>query len=108
MKGLHSGVGLLVIGWMLLSCAGSEAGHAALGTGVMVGAVAVNRVVTGDCWAHCSLGYVCNHESGLCEQGECYPACASGYHCAATSMGRTCLSNALAVSGLQLVPSPVQ
>lgn len=106
MKGLRADLVVLVSGWTLLSCAGSDAGHAALGTGVMVGAVGVNRAATGDCWAHCSPGYVCNQESGLCEKGECYPACDAGYHCAATSMGQRCLSDAVAVSGLQLAPSP--
>ena len=105
---MRSELGLLVIGWTLLSCAGSDAAHAALGTGIMVGAVGAHRAATGDCWAHCSLGYVCNQASGLCEKGECYPACDAGYHCAATSIGQTCQPDAVAVSGLQLVPSPVQ
>lgn len=99
-------LGLLVLGATVLSCAGSDAERAALGTGIMVGAVAVHRAATGDCWAHCSLGYLCNHESGLCEKGECRPACDAGYHCAVTSVGQSCVPDALAVSSFQPLPSP--
>jgi hypothetical protein len=36
-----------------------------------LGAAAVNRKVTGDCYAACTTGYVCNHDTGMCEQRTC-------------------------------------
>ena len=62
--------------------------QALTGTGLMVTAVGVHRAVTGDCWAHCSPGYLCNEESGLCERGECVPACELGQHCVHEVSGR--------------------
>jgi hypothetical protein len=56
--------------------------QAALATGILFGAVGIHRAITNDCWARCSPGYLCNHESGLCEPGECVPACEFGAHCA--------------------------
>lgn len=43
---------------------------AALLGATAIGAAAVNRSVSGDCWATCSPGWVCNRESGLCEKVE--------------------------------------
>jgi len=56
--------------------------QAAVGTGVAVATTGMYRAATKDCWAHCSPGYLCNQESGLCELGECLPACEVGMHCA--------------------------
>jgi hypothetical protein len=39
------------------------------GTGVA--ATAVNRKITGDCYANCQAGYACDRDSGLCERIEC-------------------------------------
>ena len=55
--------------------------HAIEGTALMVTAVGIHRVITNDCWARCSPGYLCNEKSGLCEVGECAPACEFGAHC---------------------------
>jgi hypothetical protein len=55
--------------------------YALEGTAVMLTAVGIHRAITDDCWAHCSPGYLCNEESGLCEKGECVPACELGQHC---------------------------
>lgn len=43
---------------------------AALFTATAVGATAVNRAVTGDCWAVCRTGWHCNHDTGLCDEDE--------------------------------------
>jgi hypothetical protein len=40
--------------------------NAAIGTGIAVGAAAVNRAVTGDCWAACRPGTICDKTTGLC------------------------------------------
>jgi hypothetical protein len=40
--------------------------NAAIGTGIAVGAAAVNRAVTGECWASCRPGTVCDRATGLC------------------------------------------
>jgi hypothetical protein len=40
--------------------------NAAIGTGIAVGAAAVNRAVTGECWAACRPGTICDKTSGLC------------------------------------------
>ncbi len=71
--------------------AGSPAG-AATAVGLGVATAAVNRAITKDCWAHCSKGYVCNQERGLCEKGECTPSCMTGYACTRTATGNTCLA----------------
>lgn len=50
--------------------AGSTAVQAAVGTSLALGAAAVNRAVTHECWAACRPGQVCDQSSGLCvEQG---------------------------------------
>jgi hypothetical protein len=78
---------LIRLVWLPLAltcCGGADKdkyAQAALGTGITVAAVGVNRAVTGDCWAQCSPGYLCNEKSGLCERGECYPDCEVGSHC---------------------------
>lgn len=41
---------------------------AAIFAGTALGATAVNRSLTGECWAACSKGWHCNHDSGLCDQ----------------------------------------
>ncbi|HEY6725670.1 MAG TPA: hypothetical protein VI197_16665 [Polyangiaceae bacterium] len=47
----------------------------------MVAATAANRALTGECWAACTPGHVCDHESGLCVPGECSPACPDTQTC---------------------------
>ena len=56
----------------------AQAGVAAV---VAVTTVGIHRALTHDCWARCRPGYLCNHESGLCELGECLPSCPYGTHC---------------------------
>jgi hypothetical protein len=36
-----------------------------------LGGAAVNRKLTGDCYANCQAGYYCNHDSGICERKTC-------------------------------------
>ncbi len=64
-----------------VSCHRSEHGAAAVGLGTAVLLTGVHRARTGDCWATCGAGTVCNRERGLCERGECVPACPVGRHC---------------------------
>ncbi len=60
--------------WLLLLVPGCSVGGvpkyagAGIAVGSMVGATAVNRVITGECWARCSKGWHCNHKSGVCER----------------------------------------
>lgn len=64
------------------ACGGSNESKAVAATAVMVAATGVNRALTKECWAACTPGYVCNHESGLCEPGECQPSCQETQVCA--------------------------
>ncbi len=83
----------VVAGALLLSALGCSTHEATAATATVSGAVAfaaVNRAVTGDCWGRCSNGYVCNHESGLCEPGECNPSCTAGYQCSVVPAGYAC------------------
>jgi hypothetical protein len=43
---------------------------AAVFAATAVGATAINRAVTGDCWAVCSVGWHCNHDTGLCDEDQ--------------------------------------
>jgi hypothetical protein len=49
--------------------------NAAIGTGLAVGAAAINRAVTNECWAACRPGTICDKASGLCVE----PGHASGH-----------------------------
>ena len=66
--------GVMRLLWLLLLVPGCRAAGvptyagAAIFAGTAVGATAVNRAVTGDCWATCYEGWHCNHKSGLCER----------------------------------------
>jgi hypothetical protein len=40
--------------------------NAAIGTGLAVGAAAINRAATHECWAACRPGTVCDKATGLC------------------------------------------
>jgi hypothetical protein len=55
--------------------------QAGIATAIAVTTVGIHRALTGDCWARCRPGHLCNHESGLCEPGECLPGCPYGTHC---------------------------
>ena len=66
---------------MLPACGASNEVKAVTATAVTVAAVAANRAITGECWAACTSGYVCDHESGLCVEGECSPACPETQTC---------------------------
>ena len=57
----------------------------------MVAAVGINRAITDECWAACTPGYVCDHESGLCVQGECLPRCSEDQVCARVDEQLTCV-----------------
>lgn len=48
------------------ACAANQAASAAIGTGAAIAAAGINRAVTGECWASCRPGTVCDKASGLC------------------------------------------
>lgn len=66
-----------------LACGGRSSNYAAAGVGLgsLVTLSAVNRAVTGDCWAVCSPGFACDRPRGTCVRAECIPECAVGEHC---------------------------
>jgi hypothetical protein len=66
---------------LLPTCGGSTEAQAVAATAVMVAATGANRALTGECWAACTPGYVCDHESGLCVPGECSPTCPETQTC---------------------------
>jgi len=83
--------------------------RAAAATSLQVVAVGINRVLTNDCWARCSPGYLCNQESGLCERGECVPECEYGSHCTHDVTGEyRCVRDAdPTVTSLSAQPTPL-
>lgn len=79
-KRQRAALGLMAL-VLLPACGGSTEAQAVAATAVMVAATGANRALTGECWAACTPGYVCNHESGLCVPGECSPACPDTQTC---------------------------
>ncbi len=79
--------GLVFLVPLLTACGDSKYAQAGVGAGIAVAAVGVHRAITGGCWGQCPSGYVCNHDTGVCEIGECMPPCAVGSHCARASHG---------------------
>ncbi len=60
-------LGLAVIAAGPAACAaGNTAANAAIGTGLAVAAAGINRAATGECWASCRPGTVCDKATGLC------------------------------------------
>ena len=89
-------------GWLLigaltlgsLSCGTTTGTQAAVATAVTVVATGVNRKLTGDCWAACTPGHVCERESGLCIRGECSPSCGDHQFCVKLEGQLTCVDKA--------------
>jgi hypothetical protein len=81
------GVGAL---GLALACGVPSSGYAEAGAGLAtaVAFTGVNRAITGDCWAVCSLGYACDRVRGTCVRAECVPECASGEQCIIEQDGR--------------------
>ena len=63
-----------------------QAGGAALGVAA-VHAVGY-RAITGNCYAICTPGNVCDRQTGFCVPSECSPACADGQRCQRDLDGR--------------------
>jgi hypothetical protein len=63
---------LLLIVASFVACGGSQGNagstvtQAVVGTTLALGAAAINRGVTHECWAACRPGLVCDRSSGLC------------------------------------------
>jgi hypothetical protein len=73
----------------------NDYGAAAAGLGVAVATTAVYRAATGDCWARCPAGHICDRASGLCVAAECAPGCPVGQHCVREVDGSTrCVDSA--------------
>jgi hypothetical protein len=91
-----------VLLWGLASCGSSHTndyGAAAAGLGLAVAGAAVYRAATGNCWASCPSGHVCDRESGLCVALECAPGCPVGQECVRDLDGKTrCAPSAGAVT----------
>jgi hypothetical protein len=78
---------------------GGDYTAAAAGLGAAVVYAAAHRAVTGDCWARCGHGRVCDRRTGLCVDGECAPGCPVGRQCVRELDGRShCVDEALARS----------
>jgi hypothetical protein len=85
---LGSGVLLTLL---LVQACGTNARQyeeASVGLGTALSFTAVNRALTGDCWAQCSHGYACDRKRGLCVRAECVPECPEGEHCVIEVDGR--------------------
>lgn len=79
----------VVLGVVVVAACGGNStyGAAAVGLGATVLASGINRVATGACWANCTKGYYCDHESGVCQRGECDPSCREGDYCVKEANG---------------------
>lgn len=78
----------------MCACAASSAGTygpALSGAGALLVTTAIHRSITGDCWANCGRGHVCDRNSGLCVEGECTPGCAPYESCQKLSVGFACV-----------------
>jgi len=98
---------LALLAWLPLACAGPTTNNYAV-AGVALGgtviAAGANRAITGDCWAHCAPGYVCDRPRGLCVKAECAPGCPVGTHCEREADGRfSCIDD---VGAFTLGPGP--
>jgi hypothetical protein len=84
------GSGVFLTLFLLQACGSNAAQYeeASLGVGTALSFTAVNRAVTGDCWAQCALGYACERKRGLCVRAECVPECAQGEQCVIEVDGR--------------------
>ena len=76
-------------------CTAPASTQAAVATAVTVAATAVNRKITNECWAACTPGYVCEHESGLCVKGECQPHCRDEQLCSKVSGQLMCIDKGM-------------
>jgi len=81
---------------VLPACGASNEVKAVTGAAVLIAATGVNRELTGECWAACTPGYVCDHESGMCVEGECRPACPETQACVRMDAGLTCVDKGTA------------
>jgi hypothetical protein len=87
--------------WTAAACGSGRGDYtaAAVGLGAAVVYTAVHRGVTGDCWARCGYGMLCDRRTGLCVEGECAPGCPVGRKCVRELDGRSqCVDEALAKS----------
>ena len=76
---------------------GSDYAAATAGLGAAVVYTAAYRAATGDCWARCGHGMVCDRRTGLCVEGECAPGCPVGQQCVRDLDRRShCVDEALA------------
>lgn len=60
---------VMLLAWCAVGCRPvgmSPTTTAAVGLASTVGAAAINRAITGGCYAMCSTGYHCDHKDGLC------------------------------------------
>jgi len=81
---------------VLPACGASNEVKAVTGAAVMIAATGVNRKLTGECWAACTPGYVCDHESGMCVVGECRPSCPETQACVRMDAGLMCVDKGTA------------
>ncbi|MBN1609229.1 MAG: hypothetical protein JW940_21545 [Polyangiaceae bacterium] len=87
--------------WTVAACGSQRSNHAAaaVGLGAAVVYTAVHRAATGDCWARCGHGMLCDRRTGRCVEGECAPGCPVGRHCVHELDGRShCVDETLARS----------
>lgn len=90
--------------WLALACGSgsNDYARAAVALGTTVLATGTYRAITGECWAQCRPGYVCDRERGLCIRAECAPGCPVGTHCVREVDGRfACVDD---VGSFQLGP----
>lgn len=81
---------------LLPACGASNEVQAVTGTAIMIAATGVNRKLTGECWAACTPGYVCDYDSGMCVEGECRPPCPETQACVRMDAGLMCMNKGTA------------
>jgi len=94
--GLPRGAWVLILVALLASlsitCSSSRNTRNYQAAGVGLAAVAVHsvayRAVTGNCYAMCTPGNVCDRQTGFCVPSECSPSCPDGTRCLRDLDGR--------------------
>lgn len=74
--------------------------------GAGVFAAGGNRALTGDCWARCRNGMMCDRDSGMCVDVPCGGTCPADWKCQRIGGREQCVQPTLAHKEIDLCPVP--
>ena len=102
--------GLVAVGGALalaFACGGTnDYLGAAVTAGAAVAAAGVNRAATGDCWAQCRNGMMCDRDSGTCVAVPCGGACPADWRCERLGNREQCVQPTRAAEEVEMCPVP--